>query len=198
MRVIRTELFYQAEELKIPKDIDHELSVSVAWNGVSSWPNNVTDILNELIAEGIIQQTFEIDEYKRFLDDTIRGASYRPKKSRVAFPPSILSDPTTVHQILNEPIVIEQSPPIIEPFSGLLAKATPIAGGLYVGIHMASGDLVMMITVPLGILLVGTAVAVTKAIEAGLMRAVAGKGMPSPRRRKRSKGGSAASLRAKR
>jgi len=195
MRVIRTELSYQAEELQNPKDIENELGVSIAWGQVNGMPDNVSGILNELITDGVVRETFEIDDYKRFLDDTLRGATFRPTQpGTFAFPLSILNDPTTVHQILNEPVVIEQSPPTVEPFSGLLAKATPLAGGLFLGVKMASGDLVMMITIPVGILLVGTAVAVTKAIEAGLMRAVTGKGMPSPRRRKKqSRRGSAAS-----
>lgn len=185
MRVIRTELLYKGSDLTVLTD-DTERGVSVAWSTIHE-PVEVDDeFLSELIDVGAIEDFTQIENVRQFLDGTIEGGVYRnlyrSQGSGIIAP---LYYPDAIEQVLQAAIVIEHSPPTTEMLSALLSKATPLAGGLFLGIQLAEGNTIMLVTVPLGILLVGTAVAVTKAIEVGLMRAVTGRGKPAPRRRKR-------------
>ena len=78
-------------------------------------------------------------------------------------------------QLLETDIVVEQSPLSFIPFKELLSAKSSIGIGAFTGAvaGLASGmPLIMLVTVPLGILLVGTTVGVTKGLERGLERMV--------------------------
>jgi hypothetical protein len=71
-------------------------------------------------------------------------------------------------RVLSEPVVIEQSPPDWVTLTDLLKNAaSPTQIGVYVGIAAALpvNPLLMLITVPAGILLVGTSIALTERLN---------------------------------
>lgn len=75
--------------------------------------------------------------------------------------------------ILDQPIVIERSPPLSIPLHSLLTKAPGVAIGTFVGIEAAaSHPLLMLATVPGGIIAVSSAIGISRALEAGLNKAV--------------------------
>jgi hypothetical protein len=80
-----------------------------------------------------------------------------------------------VSYVLSQPVVIEQSPPVWIKLKDVVeaVKKDPRAVGAFVG--MLAGyehPPMMLITVPAGILLVGSAPALTKAIERGLVKVI--------------------------
>lgn len=71
--------------------------------------------------------------------------------------------------VFSEQIVIEQSPPTLASLASLFTKASGVAVGAYVGFE-ASVDhpLLLLITVPMGMMICGPAAAIATALEAGL------------------------------
>src|SRR5262249_54162867 len=75
--------------------------------------------------------------------------------------------------ILQQEIVLERSPPFTLPLQSIMSKAPGIAIGTYVGLQAAGSEpLLMLITVPGGILAVSSAIGISKALERGLHKAV--------------------------
>ena len=64
-------------------------------------------------------------------------------------------------------IVIEQSPPELASLASLLKQGGGVAVGAFVGLHAASGPM-LLVTVPAGMLIVGAAAGIGSALEAGL------------------------------
>lgn len=139
MRVIRTELFFDTKEIGSIKTLDDEASVSVAWSTLAEKFNGPSEeLLEELVNSGVATEYFSIPS-SSFLDATLAQAEI----GRDMADPNIIRPlyyPKILKEVEQERIVIEHSPPITEPLNSLLAKATPIAGGLYLGIHLANGE----------------------------------------------------------
>jgi hypothetical protein len=75
--------------------------------------------------------------------------------------------------VLEQPVVIERSPPDALPFSGLLKKASGAFIGTYVGIKIGENTpLLLLLTVPGGIMIVSSAIGVSKALEKGFNKIV--------------------------
>ena len=74
---------------------------------------------------------------------------------------------------MNGNIVIENSPPDAVTFRSLLTKAPGVAIGTMVGMK-AAGDtsLLILLTVPTGIVVCSSAIGVSKALEKGLNKVV--------------------------
>ncbi|MDR3467374.1 MAG: hypothetical protein P4M07_15695 [Xanthobacteraceae bacterium] len=94
------------------------------------------------------------------------------------------TNPSAVAYVLDQLIVIENSPPEGVPFASLIKGASAATIGAYVGVHAADGNLLLFLTVPAGILVVGSAIAVTNAINQGLNKAVERISKRKPGRRK--------------
>jgi hypothetical protein len=167
MRVIRTELYFdefEPLELRLP-------SVGAPTNpGIAAaWFRGKTPDFEEFQRFNIIDKyrTVEPDEaivyLAAFMSGRLQLASWEE-----------LPDLHYVSAALNAPIVIEQSPPTTIPLGTLLAKAPGIAIGTFIGMQ-AAGDAtaLMFVTVPGGILVVSSAIGISRALEQGLNRAVA-------------------------
>jgi hypothetical protein len=131
-------------------------------------------------ARGIDEQLLEERYFGRqegavatFLDLAIRGY----ERSEIISQPNAYFGTTynqgIVQSVMNGDIVIENSPPEAVTFRSLLAKAPGVAIGTMVGMK-AAGDtsLLMLLTVPTGIVVCSSAIGVSKALEKGLNKAV--------------------------
>jgi len=121
-------------------------------------PGNIPDI-----SDGLSTGPKEIKvDLADFLDELLRKGRYAPSVVAIPAPPLNL---TLIEKIIHEPIVIERSPPEAISISNLLKlSGSPAALGTYVGIAAANGNYLLLLTVPAGILIVGAAIEVTKAI----------------------------------
>lgn len=71
--------------------------------------------------------------------------------------------------ILDQDIVVERSPPVGVPFGNLLRLSPDVLVGSYIGIQTAQGNpMLLFATVPAGILVVGAAWSLSKAMQKGL------------------------------
>jgi hypothetical protein len=87
-------------------------------------------------------------------------------------------------QILDESIIIERSPPIAETLMSLVHGATSTSLGILVGVNLAPDPYLMVVTVPAGIILMGTALGISKGLERGLAKRVERVINPAARRKK--------------
>jgi len=80
-----------------------------------------------------------------------------------------------VDYIYNEPIILEQSPPTAIPFKDILKRTNaPIYLGSYLGYGLSYDQPVLLIiTIPMGIVVVGSAIGVADAMAAGLNKRIA-------------------------
>ena len=119
---------------------------------------------------------------RSFLDAAVRGAKFN------GVPPL---NPDVVSALTDASIVIEQSPPLGIPLSTLMSRAPSVAIGTYIGMQAAGGisPWLMFVTVPTGILVIGSAIGVAKALEKGLNQRISalieGRPLPPPSKRPR-------------
>ena len=75
--------------------------------------------------------------------------------------------------VKNAGVVIEQSPPVAIPFASLLRKASSVTIGTMMGAAVAiDNPPLMFITIPAGIIVVGSAMGVSKGLERGLAKKI--------------------------
>jgi hypothetical protein len=114
----------------------------------------------------------DIDDIKGILDLFIRDAAER-KFLRIP-PEGRLSNRNLVDFALEQPIVMEHSPPFSISFKALLdQKNSPMWIGTFIGADMAwDHPVLLLITVPSGIIVVSSALGIGAAMQAGLNKAV--------------------------
>jgi hypothetical protein len=85
-----------------------------------------------------------------------------------------LKNEKVVEYIINEPFVIERSPPIHVSLKGMINKTNlPVWIGTYMGWQVAPEHSVLMfITIPGGIVVVSSAIGLSSALAAGLSKSV--------------------------
>jgi hypothetical protein len=75
-----------------------------------------------------------------------------------------------IEECLASNVVVEQSPIEELPIKQLLARATSWSLGTYLAV--GSSPALLVITIPLGVIIMGTAAGISKGLEAGLHRAI--------------------------
>jgi hypothetical protein len=106
------------------------------------------------------------------LDYALRGYDRRIPFGLPGIGPE-LANPEIIRAVVNQDIIIENSPPEAITFRALVAKAPGVAIGTLVGMR-AVGDAhwLMMFTVPTGIIVCSSAIGISKALEKGLNKIV--------------------------
>lgn len=122
----------------------------------------------------------QIPSPEKMLECILRFSGYVPERDRQSLDNFFLvarHDPPApfVEKLLNESIVLERSPPITETLAHLFHSATSTSLGVLVGMHISPDPLLMLVTVPGGILLMGAAFGVSKGLERGLSKAIEGR-----------------------
>ena len=172
MRVIRTEMYFSDEHI-------HGLNrrrVSHARNPGLGFAWIHTDRPLYGIDERLLENRYfdrQEGAATAFLDLALRGFE---RSTTVARPDAYFGatyNQALVRGVMDGDIVIENSPPEAVTFRALLAKAPGVAIGTMVGMK-AAGDtsLLMLLTVPTGIVVCSSAIGVSKALEKGLNKAV--------------------------
>jgi hypothetical protein len=179
VRVIRTEMYFDALQLSWPfaEEIHSNPGISAAFFGCD------TVDLSDVPIFSALETGRRVDEaiLRVFIDHALRNpprARWRLLETEVEF------NPRVVDYVLEQQIIVERSPaegiPLIELFKG----ASIATIGTYVGMQAIDGHLLLFLTVPAGIIVVGSAAAVAKAIEKGLNKAVERLGTRRSRRQR--------------
>jgi hypothetical protein len=176
-RVIRTEFFFDKRQFVVLSDYKERTTLSAAWLGTNvkgDEPFGFQGIFRGHEARSA-RRDFEVavwleallrlqDADEAHLADFIDSRLHEhadglPLAARI---------PVPIRDILDQPIVIERSPPIAEKLVSLAHSATSTSLGVLLGTGVSPDPYVMMLTVPVGILLMGTVLGITKGLERGL------------------------------
>lgn len=163
MRVIRTELYFDAKEIEWPfkERIISNPGVSVAFlnSEIDGDPQDALSLISG--AEETILELPEKWSFGVFLDQCLRGSDPADPQNLDEF------NPHFVRFVLAQPIIIEHSPPIGIPLEQLLKSASALSIGTGVGV-LGIDHPILFVSVPAGILVVGAAYAISKAFDKGL------------------------------
>jgi hypothetical protein len=179
MRVIRTEMYF--EPISIPFTDAHNPGVAFAWfNTGQEIDLSETEIARLEFDYGSIQGVRSVSvtddnlfDFRRILARALLG---EPDVRDAELNTLLLSTPlrSAVDAILGGDIIIERSPPSAINLKDLTRNVSSASVGTYMG-FAAAGDnhALLFLTVPAGIIVVGAAVGISKALEAGLNKAIA-------------------------
>lgn len=162
MRIIRTELYFN--------DVEHEYKIiSDDYNiDFTFLPGEVVYPVDEMLTPIIQQASNRVD---RFIDMVVQGTEQRQFAERI-YADAIVNR-HIVDFVKNAGVVIEQSPPEAIPFASLLRKASSVTIGTMMGAAVAiDNPPLMFITIPAGIIVVGSAMGVSKGLERGLAKKI--------------------------
>jgi hypothetical protein len=169
MRVLRTEFYaddYYHFPLLLPPRPEPTYGVSVAWISV---PRELEEADIRALIEA---RDFNLrsGQLRNFLGLALSG---REDEFFDHDRNSVRDNDPEPNQILYGNIIIEQSPPEAVPLSLLLSKASTTVIGTYIGFQLAGDNPVLLLaTVPLGLIVIGSAMGVSKAFEKGLTKAI--------------------------
>ena len=178
MRVITTSIFFDKKDVdgvsydagNYTRNIDESLGVSFCWFKVDAsrgYGSSLENSINNIKAfRGFRPVENDIN---LAIDAFIRNRGnnyYSPENNEVM-------NYELVQEVLSQKIVIERSPPTVEVFSELLKKTNSVALGAYIGstgavIH----GIMLFVSVPAGIIVVGSAIGIANGLQNGLSSAV--------------------------
>jgi hypothetical protein len=159
MRVIRTELYND--------DVQHEYKISTTNLGVSFAWFNMEELaypIDEIITPIVHNASNEIP---RFLDIILQGVETRDFEKRLH--DGRLFNKPIVDYLMHYPVVVERSPPEAIPFGVILKNSSSSVIGTMIGVAAAHENTALLfVTVPAGIIVVGSAFGIAKGLERGL------------------------------
>jgi hypothetical protein len=181
MRVIRTEKYFLDNEFIKPAK--HLVpGIAFAWFKSNGQHKIEAEDLKRILKVG---RAVKPPDMRRFLSKSLYEQS---EKSRFIYPKTYLADGTVVPrdeearindatqplvaEIMAESIVVERSPPQDIPFKEVLKSAASKGGavvlGSFIGWAVAPESVLMFLSIPAGIVVVGSAIGVSRGMENGL------------------------------
>jgi hypothetical protein len=159
MRVIRTEKYFDGNYLKRREDRSLKVGdISFAWIRMGDSPSTAIDRLPDLQRAVLIVP----DQVPLVLDYILRRDRMQPFTEHK----DAVLNPRVVEQILNEPIVIELSPPDVATLSHILKEGVKGGGTVALSVYVAvSGDVYLFVTLPLALLVIGASKGMSKWLE---------------------------------
>lgn len=172
MRVLRTEMYFSEDQINglNRRRTTHAKNpgLGFAWLRIEHRPRGID--------EQLLQHRFfdrRESAAAAFLDLAIRGHEKRATFSTADAHFGSTFNPGIVRSVMDGAIVVENSPPEAVTFRSLLNKAPGVAIGTLVGMKAAADmPMLMLLTVPTGIVVCSSAIGVSKALEKGLNKAV--------------------------
>lgn len=172
MRVLRTEMYFSEDQINglNRRRTTHSKNPGLAFVWLRM-ERRIRRIDEELLEHRFFDR--QESAAAAFLDLAIRGQEKRATFSTADAYFGSTYNPGIVQSVMDGSIVIENSPPEAVTFRTLLTKAPGVAIGTLVGMK-AAGDapMLMLLTVPTGIVVCSSAIGVSKALEKGLNKAV--------------------------
>lgn len=182
MRILTTWMYFDPEQVKAEapwrerrrgRGDEPEPGVGIAWCGGDTTALGDIDnvkAFRRLRPRPRNTEEFSEEVFRRYLDAFVMDA----EEFEFARLERSLKNPAIVDYILNQPIVIERSPPFHFPLKGVITSSNfPVWIGTYMGWSVVPDHSVLLfITVPGGIIIVSSAAGLANALSAGLSSAV--------------------------
>ena len=180
MRIIRTEYYFhkfQVDWKGDPASAAENPNIAFAWI-IADMPVGAADVPNFHVVDSSPVSKLEDEEREHLIRCMNVFLTSKSDGMAKAVPFSDQESPSPanrqlIEECLESIVVTEQSP--IEELSmqQLLARATSWSLGTYLGIADAGNNPALaVITLPLGVIIMGTAAGISKGLEAGLHRAI--------------------------
>jgi hypothetical protein len=186
MRIIRTEMYFDDVESIGPgvrKAARLNPGVGIAFFDVKPPPDFS---FSRILKKPVVYSEPRDREVRRFLDLCIRGNERSYGRPYSKYWATDVHNVAIVDFLMDANIVVEQSPPSWEQLKTLVSKSPGIGIGTYVGFELAGSHTeLMIITVPIGIIVVSSAIGVSEALKKGLNKKVEALFKPRPRPRLR-------------
>ena len=173
MRIIRTEIYLDRADVEWPHGCKPPAVTGIAAAWVKSdarlYPADHGDFGVRTLWKHV-EASHLANANQSLLDDflyeLILGGFY-DGRARLRRPSS--QNRELINDLLAESIVIERSPPEAMPLRAMLSKASAASIGTFLGVAKAwSNPLLMFVTIPAGILVIGSTLGLAKALEEGL------------------------------
>jgi hypothetical protein len=196
-RVIRTELYFDPLEIKwrLPERVIGTPGISfLFYHGDSS--NLKQTIMGTAFtyppefnmlrySEGFFPflppppQELSRTEIRAFVDGALQNDTYGFYRGSAETYTEL--NTALIDQIFQTPIIVENSPPEAIPFHQLMSKPSILVIGTFLGMQVSGLTELLFLTAPAGIIVVGSAVSVVRAIDRGLNHYVDRMFGPEPR-----------------
>jgi len=178
MRILQTEFVFDQDEVRESglATVAEFPAVSCAWFKLANEdPSRPTAAVRRLqpgqimaFSEGEFAPLVEVvsdEDVRRFLDGCLYDAVYSASER-----PGDVRNPRIVDFLLEQTIVLEESPPKAVPFKSLIGGGSIMSIGAAVGYALTPTGfpLLLLITIPTGIIVVGSAAGVATALQHGL------------------------------
>jgi hypothetical protein len=179
MRVLQTQFIFDQDQIEIAnpsEEVPEFPAVSCAWFKItdkeaarpSAWMRRIAP--GQIMAFGgkgfvsLEEAPNEVD-VRRFLDGCLYDAVYTGSLEQ-----GDVRNPGVVDYLLEQTVILEESPPKAIPLKGLIGAGSIMSIGAAVGYKLAPGTypLLLLITVPVGIIVIGSAAGVATAMQHGL------------------------------
>ena len=175
MRVIRTEMFFDSHDVEsigpgVGKAARINPGVAVAFMNLAT-PTKFP--FGSILKEPVVYEHPNEREVRRFLDLAIRGNERSFGRRYSKYWADDVHNPAIVDFLMTANIVVEESPPTWEQLKALVSKSPATGIGTFVGFELAGAHPeLMIITVPIGIVVVSSAIGVSEALKKGLNKKV--------------------------
>jgi hypothetical protein len=173
MRIIRTEMYFEREGI-LQELMQSNRGIAVCWIGVPGQnEQTLMKLLHELKDErNFAELAFDLPTdrlFENFVSAALTRDTTELNVGELHDPQFQIGSAAELTFALDQNIVIEQSPPTTVKLKELAKKSPGILIGSYVGME-AAGDAhaLLFMTVPLGIVIVGSAIGISEGIPQGL------------------------------
>ncbi|NPU64725.1 hypothetical protein HL667_06940 [Bradyrhizobium sp. 83012] len=164
MRVIRTGLYFN-ESIHLEMDkLGDDYNIDIAWFNTGNANTSRLGFVKPIVVDAR-------PNVERFLDIVVQGSELRNFVQRIHNVRVV--NGSIVNEVLQAGVVVERSPPQSVTLASLLKGASSVTIGTLLGQGVAAGSYpLMFITVPMGIVVVGSAIGISKGLQDGLQREV--------------------------
>ena len=175
MRVLRTDFIFDRSQVDVDHDPPDFPAISCAWFKIDEGDVYTRRLPSEFPAgtplaysEGGLAPLVDgptTDQIRAFVSLSLYDIFYEGEEDF-----GTVTNARVVDWVLDQSIVIEESPPKAVPLKTLIGGSTTMTIGAMVGYGAAPSayPLLLLITVPMGIIVVGSAAAIAVGIQHGL------------------------------
>lgn len=178
MRVIRTEMYFDSSQvISTGKDFQENPGVSTAWFSAAGCDVPSADEIKTILDDKQAKISREItpELFDIFADLSIQNVRSAGAEGAILKGEWNVINPVITTAVLNAQIVYESSPPQLLPVREIAKAGAPVVIGTFLGYEVADGSYpLMFITIPVGIIVIGSAIGISRGLENGLNKFVEG------------------------
>jgi hypothetical protein len=172
MRVICTEMYFDPSSVRsILKEWQKNPGLSVAWLHIQDHDPPSGDEIHSILDDKQPKMTFPDSSkiFDIFTDLSIQNVQGQVATDAIQKGDWKVENPGIVEFLRNADIVYENSPPLSLPLREIAKAGAPVVIGTFLGYNVADGNyLLMYVTIPGGIMVIGSAIGISRALENGL------------------------------